>query len=113
MGNALNGRDLAGGEPAIAQLVEVRRDNLFRPGERLPWKQGQQPTDNCVPGPGVQLLVGNCTHQRLIGIASRMGLVQARADGGDVATPVVVEGRQESGGGQVRVGDHGVLHEGW
>ncbi|MNN87679.1 hypothetical protein D3C81_2052670 [compost metagenome] len=87
----MNGRDLAGGEPATAHLLEVRRDNLFRPGECPPWKQRQQPSDYRVSGPGVQLLVGNRPHQRFIRIASGMGLMQARADHGDVLTPVIIE----------------------
>ena len=63
-----------------ARLVSVKR---------------QQAAQDRVARLGVQLLIGNRAHQGFVGLARGFGRVLARANGGDVAGPVLVQARQK------------------
>jgi hypothetical protein len=49
-----------------------------------------------ISGLGRQLLIGDGSHERLVGFASRFGIVPARSDERYQPGPIVIEVREES-----------------
>jgi hypothetical protein len=91
-----DGGDFAGREAAGAHCLEIDGDKVFGAGKLAALKERLETPDVGISGLGRQLLIGDGSHERLVGFASRFGIVPARSDERYQPGPIVIEVREES-----------------
>ncbi|PAV71393.1 hypothetical protein WR25_07180 [Diploscapter pachys] len=98
LGDPVNRGDLASGEPTGAHRLRRHRQQLSGRGKRSIREQRQQPPEDRLGRPRMQLLVGNGPHQRLVGLTTGGRPMQAGPHGGNMPRPVrILLGQPGSG----------------